>query len=130
MPQNLITAKEPEKAILVGIITSGQKEAEAVEYLKELAFLTETAGGVPVKQFMQRMDAPHPATFVGSGKLNEIREYVKENDIDLVIFDDDLSPSQLRNIERSLESKILDRTNLILDIFFLPEFGFFVREKF
>jgi len=117
MPQNLITAKETEKAVLVGIITAGQNDDEAVEYLKELAFLTETAGGVPVKQFMQRMDAPHPATFVGSGKLNEIREYVKENDIDLVIFDDDLSPSQLRNIERSLESKILDRTNLILDIF-------------
>ena len=117
MPQNLITAKEPEKAVLVGIITSGQKEDEAVEYLKELAFLTETAGGVPVTQFMQRMDTPHPATFVGTGKLNEIREYVKENNIDLVIFDDDLSPSQLRNIEKSLECKILDRTNLILDIF-------------
>ena len=117
MSQNLITAKEPEKAVLVGIITSGQKEAEAGEYLKELAFLTETAGGVPVKQFMQRMDTPHPATFVGTGKLNEIREYVRETAIDLVIFDDDLSPSQLRNIEKSLECKILDRTNLILDIF-------------
>jgi len=117
MPQNLITAKEPEKAVLVGIVTAGQKEDEAVEYLKELAFLTETAGGVPVKQFMQRMDVSHPATFVGSGKLNEIREYIKENNVDLVIFDDDLSPSQLRNIEKSLECKILDRTNLILDIF-------------
>jgi len=117
MPQNLITAKEAEKVVLVGIITSGQKENEIVEYLKELAFLTETAGGVPVKQFLQRMDTPNPATFVGTGKLNDIREYVKENDIDLVIFDDDLSPSQLRNIEKSLECKILDRTNLILDIF-------------
>jgi len=117
MPQNLITAREPEKAVLVGMITSGQREDEAGEYLKELAFLTETAGGVPVKQFMQRMDTPHPATFVGTGKLNEIREYVKEHEIDLVIFDDDLSPSQLRNIEKSLECKILDRTNLILDIF-------------
>jgi len=117
MPQNLNTAREPERAILIGMITSGQKEAEAAEYLKELAFLTETAGGVAVKQFIQRMDTPHPATFVGTGKLNEISEYVKENDIDLVIFDDDLSPSQLRNIEKSLECKILDRTNLILDIF-------------
>jgi GTP-binding protein HflX len=117
MSQNLITAKEPEKAVLVGIITSGQKETEAVEYLKELAFLTETAGGVSVQQFMQRVETPYPATFVGSGKLNDIREYVKENGIDLVIFDDDLSPTQLRNIEKSLECKILDRTNLILDIF-------------
>ena len=117
MSQNLITAKEPEKAVLVGIISSGQKEDEAIEYLKELAFLTETAGGVPVKQFMQRMDTPHPATFVGTGKLDDIRKYVNENGIDLVIFDDDLSPSQLRNIEKSLECKILDRTNLILDIF-------------
>ena len=117
MPQNLITAREPEKVVLVGMITSGQKETEVAEYLKELAFLTETAGGAPVKQFMQRMDTPHPATFVGTGKLNEIREYVKEHKIDLVIFDDDLSPSQLRNIEKSLECKILDRTNLILDIF-------------
>ena len=117
MSQNSITAKEPEKAVLVGIISSGQKETEAVDYLKELAFLTETAGGVPVKQFMQRMDTPHPATFVGTGKLDDIREYVKENGIDLVIFDDDLSPSQLRNIEKSLECKIIDRTNLILDIF-------------
>ena len=113
----MITAIEPEKVVLVGVITSGQKEVEAIEYLKELAFLTETAGGVPVKQFLQRMDTPHPATFIGTGKLNEIREYVKENDIDLVIFDDDLSPSQLRNIEKSLECKVLDRTNLILDIF-------------
>ena len=117
MPQNLITAREPEKAVLVGMITSGQKEDETGEYLKELAFLTETAGGIPVGQFMQRMDTPNPATFTGSGKLNEIREYIKENGVDLVIFDDDLSPSQLRNIEKALECKILDRTNLILDIF-------------
>ena len=117
MPQNLITARDTEKAVLVGIITSGQKEADAGEYLKELAFLTETAGGVPVRQFLQKLDTPNPATFVGPGKLNEIREFVVENNIDLVIFDDDLSPSQLRNIEKSLECKIIDRTNLILDIF-------------
>ena len=108
---------EPEKVVLVGIITSCQKENEVDEYLKELAFLTETAGGTPVKNFTQRIDAPNPSTFVGTGKLLEIREYVKENCIDLVIFDDDLSPSQLRNIEKSLECRILDRTNLILDIF-------------
>jgi len=117
MSQNFITAKEPEKAVLVGIITSGQKESEAEEYLKELSFLTETAGGIPVRQFTQRIDAPNNATFVGTGKLQEIREYIKENNINLVIFDDDLSPSQLRNIEKSLECKALDRTNLILDIF-------------
>ncbi len=117
MAQDIITAIEPEKAVLVGIITPGQTEAEAEEYLKELAFLTETAGGVPEKQFVQRLDTPNPATFVGTGKLEEIREYVRQHDIDLVIFDDDLSPSQLRNIEKVLECKILDRTNLILDIF-------------
>jgi len=113
----MTTARNPEKVVLVGIITSGQKENETVEYLKELSFLTETAGGISVKQFIQRIDTPNPATFVGTGKLDEIRGYVKENDVDLVIFDDDLSPSQLRNIEKSLECKILDRTNLILDIF-------------
>ena len=107
----------PEKAVLVGIITSAQKDAEAKEYLKELAFLTETAGGEPVKIFTQRIDVPNPASFVGTGKLLEIKDYVKENEIDLVIFDDDLSPSQMRNIEKTLECKILDRTNLILDIF-------------
>ena len=111
------TTREPEKIVLVGVITCGQKESEAAEYLKELAFLTETAGGTPVKIFTQRVDLPNPASFVGTGKLSEIREYVKENAIDSVIFDDELSPSQLRNIESSLECKILDRTNLILDIF-------------
>jgi GTP-binding protein HflX len=117
MPQNITTAQEPEKVVLVGLITQGQQDSEAAEYLKELAFLTETAGGVPVKNFTQRVDAPYTATFVGSGKLNEIHEYVKEHEIDMVIFDDDLSPTQLRNIERELACKILDRTNLILDIF-------------
>ena len=111
------TAKQPEKAVLVGIITAGQKEKEAEEYLKELAFLTETAGGEPTKIFKQRIDTPNNATFVGTGKLNEISEYIKENEISLVIFDDELSPSQLRNIEKALECKVLDRTNLILDIF-------------
>lgn len=87
------------------------------EYLQELAFLTETAGAVPVKSFTQRLDHPDPRTFVGSGKLEEIRDFVESRNIDLVIFDDELSPSQLRNIERELKVRILDRTNLILDIF-------------
>jgi GTP-binding protein HflX len=108
---------EPEKVVLVGIIASGQKDTDVEEYLKELAFLTETAGGIPVKQFIQRLDTPNPASFVGTGKLHEIRDYVEKNDIGLVIFDDDLTPSQLRNVEKTLECKILDRTNLILDIF-------------
>ena len=109
--------REPEKAVLVGIITFGQKDAEVEDYLKELAFLTETAGGNPVKIFIQRVETPNPATFVGAGKLREIRDYVKDNEINLVIFDDELSPSQIRNIEKTLECKTLDRTNLILDIF-------------
>ncbi|MDR1672265.1 MAG: GTPase HflX [Bacteroidales bacterium] len=117
MSQNIETAKMPEKAALVGLITAGQTEAEAGEYLKELAFLTETAGGVPVKKFTQRLDMPNFATFVGSGKLAEIKAFIREEEIELVIFDDDLTPSQLRNIEKELACKILDRTNLILDIF-------------
>lgn len=87
------------------------------EYLDELAFLTETAGAIPVKQFTQRIDKPNPKTFVGKGKLEEISRFLKTHDINLVIFDDELGPSQLRNIERELECRILDRTNLILDIF-------------
>jgi GTP-binding protein HflX len=105
------------KAVLVGVICSGQKEVDIEENLKELAFLTETAGGVPVKTFVQRLDHPLNATFVGTGKLAEIHEYIKEHEIELVIFDDELSPSQLRNIEKALACKVLDRTNLILDIF-------------
>ena len=106
-----------EKAVLVGISGSGQQAQELEEYLKELAFLTDTAGGDPVKTFTQNMDAPNSKTFVGSGKLEEIRLYVKEKEIDLVIFDDELTPTQLRNIEKVLECRILDRTHLILDIF-------------
>ena len=87
------------------------------EYLDELAFLVETAGALPVKRFTQHLDAPNPVTFVGSGKLDEIKAYVEEEEIDLVIFDDELSPTQLRNIEKELKKRILDRTNLILDIF-------------
>jgi len=107
----------PEKAVLVGIINQHQTEEMAAEYLEELAFLVETAGGEPRAVFTQKMDTPHPRTFIGHGKLSEVREFVQEEEIDIVIFDDELSPSQLRNIERELKCRVLDRTNLILDIF-------------
>lgn len=111
------TAKIQETVILVGLINQEQDERQAQEYLDELAFLADTAGAEVKKQFFQRLDVPNPATFVGSGKLIEIQNFVKIHEIDTVIFDDELSPTQLRNIERSLECKVLDRTNLILDIF-------------
>lgn len=107
----------PETAVLVGVINSHQTEAMAREYLEELAFLAETAGAEPRAVYTQRMDVPHPKTFIGSGKLLEVRDFVKEEEIDLVIFDDELTPSQLRNIEKEMNCRILDRTNLILDIF-------------
>ena len=103
--------------MLVGIINQEQDEKQVKEYLDELAFLTETAGATPVKQFTQKVNIPNPRTLIGEGKLEEIEYYVKDNEIDMVIFDDDLSPTQLRNIEKVLQCKILDRTNLILDIF-------------
>jgi len=106
-----------EKAVLVGLITPNQNEEKAKEYLSELAFLAETAGATPKKMFFQRLDYPNPRTYVGPGKLLEIKDFIIEHEIGLVIFDDELSPSQLRNIERELNMKILDRTNLILDIF-------------
>lgn len=106
-----------ETAVLVGLITKDQDEAKAKEYLEELEFLTDTAGAVVKKHFLQRLDIPNHATFVGKGKLEEINEYLKAHEIGTVIFDDDLSPTQLRNIEKVLECKILDRTFLILDIF-------------
>ena len=106
-----------EKAVLVGLITQTQTEDKAREYLDELAFLADTAGAKPDKLFFQRVDYPNPKTFVGPGKLQEIKEYVDENEIGLVIFDDELSPKQLRNIEAELKVLVLDRTNLILDIF-------------
>ena len=117
MGKPYITKKQTEKAVLIGVINSEQTEKQAQEYLDELAFLTKTAGAEPVKQFMQKIDKPNPRTFVGTGKLEEIIHFVKENDIDLIIFDDELSPTQLRNIERAVKVRILDRTNLILDIF-------------
>ncbi|KIO76231.1 GTPase HflX [Pedobacter lusitanus] len=111
------TAVKQERAVLVGVIRPGEKPEETKEYLDELTFLVDTAGGVVDSVFTQKMLKPERATFVGTGKLEEIRAYVKSEDIDMVVFDDELSPSQLRNIERELEVKILDRSNLILDIF-------------
>lgn len=111
------TSVKPEKAILVGIITPNESEEKEREYLEELQFLVETAGGETVKHFTQKMLRPERATFVGTGKLEEIKAFVKAEEIDIVVFDDELSPSQVRNIERELEVKILDRSNLILDIF-------------
>lgn len=111
------TDRPLERAILIGIVYSNQEEKEAEDFLEELAFLTETAGAEPVKRFVQRLDTPNPKTFVGSGKIIEISQFVAENNIDIAIFDDELSPSQLRNIEKALGCRILDRTNLILDIF-------------
>lgn len=108
-----------ENAVLVGLITQEQSEEKVNEYLDELAFLAETAGLIPVKRYLQRMDMPNTATFVGKGKLQEIEEYVKDedNEIGVVIFDDELSARQLRNIEKELNLRIMDRTSLILDIF-------------
>lgn len=106
-----------ESCVLVGVITPEIKEDTAHEYLDELEFLAETAGAITVKKFLQKLPMPNPRTFVGTGKLEEIKEFIKEHEIELVIFDDELSPSQLRNIERELECKILDRNILILDIF-------------
>ena len=111
------TDKPLERAILIGIIFPGQDEHEVEDFLRELSFLTETAGAEPVKSFTQKLDIQNPRTFVGSGKIEEIASFVKESSIDIAIFDDELSPSQLRNIEKVLGCRILDRTNLILDIF-------------
>lgn len=106
-----------ERAVLVGLITQTQSEMKANEYLSELAFLAETAGAQTVKTFLQRIDYPNSRTFVGKGKLDEIRQFVEDNDIELVVFDDDLTSKQVQNIENELKVKILDRTTLILDIF-------------
>jgi len=111
------TAKPKEKAVLVGVITPNLKPEKAQEYLDELAFLAQTAGADVEKQFLQRLPHPSSKTYVGEGKLAEILEYVTVREIDIVIFDDELSPSQLRNIQNELKVKILDRSNLILDIF-------------
>ncbi len=106
-----------EKSVIVGIVTQNQSEDKLNEYLDELEFLTFTAGGQVVKRFSQKMDKPNPKTFLGTGKIDEINHYVKENDISTIIFDDELTPSQQKNISKIIDCKILDRTNLILDIF-------------
>lgn len=106
-----------ERAILVGLSTDNEERDRIDEYMDELSFLLDTAGGVPVKRFKQKLNVPNARTFVGSGKLEEISQFVKAEHIDLAVFDDELSGSQIRNIEKSLQCKVLDRTNLILDIF-------------
>ena len=106
-----------ERTVFVSVITPNNTEEQVTEYLDELEFLAETAGVVGEKRFVQRVDRPNSKTYIGSGKLEEIKAYIVENEIKLVIFDDELTPSQLRNLERELECRILDRTNLILDIF-------------
>lgn len=106
-----------ERTVIVGVITQNQDEEKLNEYLDELEFLTFTAGGEVIKRFSQKVDKPNPKTFVGTGKLDEIASYVKENDISTVIFDDELTPSQQKNITLIFDIKVLDRTNLILDIF-------------
>ena len=114
---NIINQEENERTVLVGLVTQKQGEAKVNEYLDELEFLAKTAGAEPEKRFIQKLDYPNPRTYVGTGKLEEIRKYVEDNDIGLVIFDDDLSSKQVLNIEKELKVKILDRTSLILDIF-------------
>ena len=106
-----------EKVVLIGLITQYQNEEKCNEYLDELEFLTLTAGGKAVKRFVQKLDTPNPKTFIGTGKLEDVRQYIEANNIGTVIFDDELRSSQLRNIEKVLNVKVLDRTNLILDIF-------------
>ncbi len=111
------TELKPERAILVGIILPGTNDVQQKEFLDELAFLVTTAGGITERYFTQRMQKPERATFVGTGKLEELQAFVKAEEIDLVVFDDELSPMQLRNIEAELKVKVIDRSNLILDIF-------------
>ncbi|MDR3118749.1 MAG: GTPase HflX [Mediterranea sp.] len=117
MKEFVISEAQAETAVLVALITQAQDERKTEEYLDELAFLAETAGADVVKRFTQRLDDAHTVTYVGKGKLQEIKEYVHEHETGMVIFDDELSPKQLRNIEAELQVKILDRTSLILDIF-------------
>ena len=114
---NIIREERRETAVLVGIITQEQDEAKVNEYLDELAFLADTAGAIPVKRFTQKIDKPNGATFLGTGKIKEVAEFVEQNEVNLVIFDDELTPTQLRNLENMFKARVLDRTNLILDIF-------------
>jgi len=117
MGKILSTEKKREKAILVGVIKQGQEETEIKENLVELDFLAETAGALSIKQFIQRIESPNPSTYIGKGKVIEVLAFISDNEVDMVIFDDELSPTQLRNLEAELGIKVLDRTNLILDVF-------------
>ena len=118
MAQKLFsTNHKDESAVLIGLVYKEQSEERLKEYMDELAFLADTAGAKPVKRFTQRLEKPDARTFLGSGKLNEVRDYIKDNKIDLAIFDDELSGSQIRNIEKILACRVVDRSNLILDIF-------------
>jgi GTP-binding protein HflX len=117
MGGHLTKDESKERAVLIGIITPDQAEDQAKEYLEELDFLAHTAGAIPVKHFLQKLPYANPKTFIGKGKVEEILAFVEENEIGLIIFDDELGPSQLRNLEKIFERKILDRSNLILDIF-------------
>lgn len=117
MKEFVISKETTERAVLVGLVTPQQSEARVQEYLDELAFLADTAGAHTVARFTQKLDYPNPRTFVGKGKLDEIKAYVEANEVGMVIFDDDLSTKQVSNIERELQVKILDRSSLILDIF-------------
>ena len=111
----IVEEQHNEKAVFVGVIKQGDDERQIMEYLDELEFLAETAGAIGVKKFIQKVDRPDSRTYIRSGKLQEIKDYIEDNEIEVVIFDDELSPTQLRNIERELNIRILDRTNLILD---------------
>jgi len=111
------TTIEYEKTVLIGLITQFQDEEKSREYLDELEFLTYTAGGEVLKRFVQKMEKPNPKTFIGKGKMEDVRQFVEENNVGVAIFDDELSPAQQKNIEKILQCKIIDRTNLILDIF-------------
>lgn len=117
MKDFIVSESKNEKAVLVGVISQQQTAEQVNEYLDELAFLANTAGLVPDKYFIQKLEIPNAVTFVGTGKLQEIKLYIEENNIGVVIFDDELSPRQIKNIEKTLQIKILDRTSLILDIF-------------
>lgn len=115
--KNIINELVDETAVLVGLITPQQNEAKANEYLDELEFLADTAGARTVKKFLQRCESPNSTSYVGKGKLEEIRAYVEEHEVNLIIFDDDLSPKQIAHIQKETKVKVLDRTSLILDIF-------------
>jgi len=117
LPDYIETSIKKETAVLIGVASRHETEERAVEYLDELAFLVDTAGAVTIKRFLQKLQHKDPRTFVGSGKLTEIRDFIKGNKIDIAVFDDELNPSQIRNIENALKCRILDRNNLILDIF-------------